>query len=167
VALVLDLAMDDDSWREMAVTEGIELDLDTLAGGGAVTAELDLERGRGVRVEVESDLNTEIGASSMVLGLSDTVRAAEEAEAVERAVAAELAREIEGEAGVSWLLEIEGILTTDGDRRLDEIESILDTDGGTSRTVAEELERDTVRAASRALVEEFALDTGDDGPLTL
>ena len=115
VALVLDLAMDDDSWREMAVTEGIELDLDTLAGGGAVTVELDLERGRGVLVEIESDLDTEIGASSMVFGLSDTLRAAEEAEAVDRAVAAELAREIEGEAGVPWLLEIEGILVTDGD----------------------------------------------------
>jgi hypothetical protein len=33
--------------------------------------------------------------------------------------------------------------------------------------VAEELERDTVPGTSRALAEEFALDTGDDGPLAL
>jgi hypothetical protein len=33
--------------------------------------------------------------------------------------------------------------------------------------VAEELERETVRVSSRALAEEFALDTGDDGLLAL
>jgi len=49
------------------------------------------------------------------------------------------------------------------------MELFLDTEGdaGTPRTVAEELERDTVPCVWRALAEEFALDTGDGAPLTL
>jgi hypothetical protein len=129
VALVLDLTTDDDSWRDIAVTVRVELDLDMLAGGGAVAVELDLDRGWGVFVEVELDLDTEIGASSMVFGFSDTLRVVE-AEADERTVAAELAREIEGEAGDPWLFEMEGTLVTDGAWRSDEIESFLSSDSG-------------------------------------
>jgi hypothetical protein len=116
-ALVSDLTMDAVSWREMEVTVRIELALDTLAGGGAVAVEFALDRGCGALVEAELDLDTETGISSIVLGYSDTLRAIEEAEADERMVAAELAREIEGEGGgpLAWLFEIEETLDTDGD----------------------------------------------------
>jgi hypothetical protein len=97
------------------VTVRIELDLDTLAGGGAATVELDLDRGWGPLVEVEFDLDTEIGASRMVLGFADMLSAVEDAEADERTVAAELAREIGGAAIESPLLRREGILVIDAD----------------------------------------------------
>jgi len=88
VALELDLRMDEDevSFRDIAVTAAIELDLDTLAGGGAVTVELDLDTGWG--------------------------RCSEEAVEAgnERTVATEFVREMEGKARDSRLLEVEGAL---------------------------------------------------------
>jgi len=49
------------------------------------------------------------------------------------------------------------------------MEPFLDTEGGAAalRTVAVELERDTVPCSWRALAEEFALDTDDGAPLAL
>ena len=49
------------------------------------------------------------------------------------------------------------------------MEPFLVTEGGAAalRTVAEELERDTVACSWRALAEEFALDTDGGTPLAL
>lgn len=49
----------------------------------------------------------------------------------------------------------------------DEIEPFLDTEVGAPRTVEDELERDTVLWAWRALAAEFVLETGDAGVLAL
>jgi len=108
----------------MAVTVAVEFDLDTPTGG-ADTTELDLDTGWGgfVRVDVEVD---------------------------ERTVAAEFERERDGEAGGSRPLKEEGTLDNGGGNWWsDKMEPFLDTEGGAGalRTVAVELERDTVPCA--------------------
>jgi hypothetical protein len=68
----------------------------------------------------------------------------------ERTVAAEFEREREGEAGGSRPLREEGILDNGGGNRWsDRMVPFLDTEGGAGelRTVAVELERDTVPRA--------------------
>jgi len=86
----------------MAVTAAAEFDLDTLIGGAVVTTELDLETGLGRCVEAlttELDLDTGC-AGCLGVGVVED----------ERTVAAEFAREREGGATGSWLLELEGAL---------------------------------------------------------
>jgi hypothetical protein len=142
----------------MVVTAAVEFDLDTPVGGAAVTTELDLETGLGRCSEAlatELDLDTGCWACAGVGVVED-----------ERMVVAEFARESEGGARGRGplLLKLEAALDGD-DWRSDETEPFLATEGGAAalRTVAVELERDTVPCSWRALVEEFALDT-DDGP---
>lgn len=79
----------------------------------------------------------------------------------ERTVAAEFARETDGSAGGTGLLGVDGIF--------DRTESFLVTegDGGAPRTIAEELERNTLSWSSRALADEFARDIDDGTPLAL
>jgi hypothetical protein len=139
VALELDLAIDDVSWIDMAVTAAIDLGRD--AAGGAL-------------VSVELDLDTD-WPGWIDLG----------AEADERTVAAEFERETEGGRGGSWLLEMEGTLDNDdGNWWSDEIEPFLDTGACALRIVAEELERDTEMGASRTVAVELERDTEVGAP---
>ena len=75
-----------------------------------ITVELDLETGWTAVLEVELDLETDAGVSRIVLGLSDALRAVEEVETDERTVAAEFAREMDGSAGGTGSLGVDGIL---------------------------------------------------------
>ena len=93
------------------------------------------------------------------MGFSDALRAVEEVETDERTVAAEFARETDDSIGGTGSLGVDGVF--------DRTESFLVTegDGGAPRTIAEELERDTLFWSSRALADEFARDTDDGTPL--
>lgn len=99
------------------------------------------------------DLETDVGASRIVLGFSDALGAVEEIEADERTVAAEFAREMDGRAGGTGSLGVDGAF--------DRIESFLVTegDGGAPRTME--------RGSSRALADEFARDITDGTSLAL
>jgi len=110
-------------------------------------------------VEVELDLETGIGASRTVLGFSDALRAIEEVETDERTVAAEFAREMDGSAGGTGLLGVDGTF--------DRIESFLVTEGDGGVPRATELEGDILSWSSRAPADEFARDIKDGTPLTL
>ena len=88
----------------MAVIAAVEFDPDTLIGGAVVTTELDLETGLGRCVET---LTTELDLDTGCVG----VGVVED----ERMVAAEFAREREGGACDSWLLELEGALDNGDD----------------------------------------------------
>ena len=84
----------------MAVIAAVEFDSDTLIGGAVVTAELDLETGLGRSVEaLTTELDLDMGCGGCVgVGVVED----------ERMVAVEFAREREGRACDSWLLELEG-----------------------------------------------------------
>ena len=105
------------------------------------------------------NLETDAGASRIVLGFSDALRAIEEVETAERTVAAEFAREIDASAGGT------GSLVADG--AFDRIESFLVTEGDGGAPRAEELVRDILSWSSRALADESARDINDGTPLTL
>ena len=120
---------------------------------------MDLEIGRTAAVEVELDLDTGAGASRIVLGFSDALRAVEEMEMDERTVAAEFAREMGGSAGT-------GSLGVDGVFDRTESFLVIEGDGGAPRITAEESERDTLSWSSR-VADEFARDMDDGTPLAL
>jgi hypothetical protein len=120
---------------------------------------LDLETGWTADVEVELDLETDAGASRIVLGFSDALRAVEEVETDERTVAAELAREMGGRAGGTGSLGVDGAF--------DRIESFLVTEGDGGAPRAMEKERDILSWSSRALADEFAREINDGTPLAL
>lgn len=87
------------------------------------------------------------------MGFSDALRAVEEVEADERTVAAEFAREIDGRAGGTGSLGVDGAF--------DRIESFLVTEGegGAPRTMES--------GSSRALADEFAREITDGTSLAL
>jgi hypothetical protein len=120
---------------------------------------LDLETGWTAAAEAELDLETDAGASRIVLGFSDALRAVEEVETDERTVAAEFAREMDGSTGGTGSLGVDEVF--------DRTESFLVTegDGGAPRTI--ELERNALSWSSRALADEFARDIDDGTPLAL
>lgn len=105
------------------------------------------------------DLETDAGASRIVFGFSDALRAAEEVETDERTVAAELAREMGGRAGGTGSLGVDGAF--------DIIESFLVTEGDGGAPRAMEREGDIFSPSSRALADEFARDMTDGTPLAL
>ena len=107
----------------------------------------------------ELDLETDAGASRIVLGLSDALRAIEEVETAERTVAAEFAREMDGSAGGTGSPGVDGVF--------DRIESFLVTEGDGGALRAEELVRDILSWSSRALANESARDINDGTPLAL
>jgi hypothetical protein len=105
------------------------------------------------------DLETDAGASRIVFGFSDVLRAVEEVDIDERTVAAELAREMGGRAGGTGSLGVDGAF--------DRIESFLVTEGDGGAPRAMEKERDILSWSSCALADEFAREITDGTPLAL
>lgn len=105
------------------------------------------------------DLETDAGGSRIVLGLSDALRAAVEVETDERTVAAEFAREMDGRAGGTGSLGVDGAF--------DAIESFLVTEGDGGAPRAMEREGEILSWSSRALADEFPREITEGTPLAL